>query len=101
MQRDSEIVQAVHEHWVLSGVGIDDANDMADELADHLTAAEAVWVTSTFHDRLAVTLPTWLVVVTTVATAAVFIGPLVSLYIRAEQTEGRTKRTVRLLDRFL
>lgn len=41
MQRQSEIVEAIHEHWILTGVELDDANDMADELADHLTTASA------------------------------------------------------------
>ena len=39
MQRDSDLVKAIHEHWVLTGVAVDDADEMADELADHLSAA--------------------------------------------------------------
>ena len=41
MQRDSDLVNAVHEHWVLSGVDVDDADTMAEELADHLSSALA------------------------------------------------------------
>jgi DNA-binding ferritin-like protein (Dps family) len=39
MQRTSDLVKAIHEHWILTGVSVDDADEMADELADHLSAA--------------------------------------------------------------
>lgn len=39
MQTNEHIVEAVQEHWVLSGVDVDVAAEMADELADHLAAA--------------------------------------------------------------
>ena len=217
MQRHSELVRAVHEHWVLTGVDLEQADDMADELADHLTAAAAdgkdieavvgpdlrafadewaaplaeppsprdvvrltllgaatcatanvaadalvnwqrtvtvdpvttgvlallgglmanilvgprlsrlgrtglrgntrvllpyslvwallasvvIWGTTRFEAALAVTLPTWLVVVSAVVTFAITIGPLVALFLRAEQTEGWTKRIARILDGLL
>lgn len=41
MSQRTNLVKAVHEHWILTGVDLDDANTMADELADHLANAEA------------------------------------------------------------
>ena len=40
VQQTSDLIKAVHEHWVLTGVDIDTADEMADELADHLRSAE-------------------------------------------------------------
>lgn len=41
MQTIEQVVDAVQEHWVLSGVEPKTADEMADELADHLRLAEA------------------------------------------------------------
>lgn len=41
MNQHENLIEAVHEHWILSGVALDEADDMAEELADHLSAAVA------------------------------------------------------------
>ena len=41
MAETKDLVKAVHEHWILSGVDPDQADEMAVELTDHLHAAVA------------------------------------------------------------
>jgi hypothetical protein len=39
--RETTLVRAIHDHWIMSGVELPTADSMADELADHLAAAAA------------------------------------------------------------